>query len=126
MAAPTVDRADALVRRIAQLDAAPRRRDAVALGLVDAVLERDSATLTAVLDALRAAHTPAGADTGLTGWLAAAIAFAHWGLERSPSLTPVARGTQAHAFLEALAGSPRSGSADLRDLLDTDDTQVSR
>jgi AcrR family transcriptional regulator/predicted MarR family transcription regulator len=126
MAAPTVDRADALVRRIAQLDAAPRRRDAVALGLVDAVLERDSATLTAVLDALRAAHTRADGDADLSGWLDAAIAFAHWGLERSPSPTPVAQGTQAHAFLAALAGSPRSGSADLRDLLDTDETQISR
>jgi AcrR family transcriptional regulator len=114
------------VRRIAQLDAAPRRRDAVALGLVDAVLERDSATLTAVLEALRDALGRADGDEALTGWLDASIAFAHWGLERSPSTAPVAEGTQAHEFLSALAGAPRIGSAELRELLETDETQVSR
>ena len=126
MPAPTVDRADALVGRIAKLEATPGRRDAVALGLVDAVLERDTATLAAVLDALRDARGRAEGDPELTGWADAAIAFAHWGLERSPSVTPVAQGTQAHRFLSALAGSARTGSAELRDLLDTDETQVSR
>jgi AcrR family transcriptional regulator len=125
MAALTVDRADALVRRISQLDAAPRRRDAVALGLVDAMLERDSATLGAVVEALRDAYARAE-DQDLAGWLDAAIAFAYWGLERSPSSTPVAHGTQAHRFLAALAGSPHASSSDLRERLDTDETQVSR
>jgi AcrR family transcriptional regulator len=91
--------------------------------LVDAVLERDSATLNAVLEALHEAHARADGDTG---WLDAAIAFAHWGLERSPATAPVAEGTQAHQFLAAVADAPRAGSAQLRDLLDTDETQVSR
>jgi AcrR family transcriptional regulator len=121
---PTVDRAGALVERIEQLDQQEKRREAVALGLVDALLERDGQTLAGAVDALRAAR--AGADGELVGWLDAAISVAHWGLERVPSQAAVVRGTQAHDFLSALAGSAQLGSADLRDRLDTDETQVSR
>jgi AcrR family transcriptional regulator len=120
----TVDRADALVGRIARLGSEPARREAVALGLVDALLERDHETLNAALEALRDAR--ADGDPELTGWLDAAIAFAHWGLERVPSQNGVAHGTQAHEFLAALDGSPRLGSTELRRLLDIDETQVSR
>jgi AcrR family transcriptional regulator/DNA-binding MarR family transcriptional regulator len=125
MASPTVERSDAVVRRIARLDSEPGRRDAVALGLVDAVLERDGDTLASVLDALRDARARA-TDEELTGWLDAAIAFSHWGLERAPSQAAVAQGTQAHRFLSALEGTPQLGSAQLRDTLATDETQVSR
>src|SRR3954471_17770983 len=128
MAAPTVDhsRAPALVRRIARLDAEPARLEAVALGLVDALLERDGETLAAVLHALRDARARADGDQELVGWLDAAIGFAHWGLERVPSGPAVARGTQAHDFLRALEGSPQLGSAELSHRLEIDDTQVSR
>src|SRR4051794_35521878 len=128
MAAPTVDhsRAPALVRRIARLDAEPARLEAVALGLVDALLERDGETLAAVLHALRDARARADGDQELVGWLDATIAFAHWGLERVPSQAAVAQGTQAHDFLRVLDGSPQLGSAELRRLLETDETQVSR
>ena len=128
MAAPTVDhqRADALMRRIARLDAEPARQEAVALGLVDALLDCDNETLAAALHALRDARARAGGDQGLVGWLDAAIAFAHWGLERVPSPAGVARGTQAHDFLGALDGSAHLGSAELRRLLEVDETQVSR
>jgi AcrR family transcriptional regulator/DNA-binding MarR family transcriptional regulator len=128
MATPTVDqsRAHALARRIARLDAAPARREAVALGLVDALLERDDETLGAALHALRDARARAGGDHGLVGWLDAAIAFAHWGLERLPSRAAVAQGTQAHDFLRLLDGSAQLGSAELRHLLEVDETQVSR
>jgi AcrR family transcriptional regulator/DNA-binding transcriptional ArsR family regulator len=122
----TVTRTNALVRRIARLDAEPGRLEAVALGLVDALLERDDATLDAALYALRDARARAAADRGLAGWLDAAIAFAHWGLERVPSRVSVAEGTQAHDFLRVLDGSPQLGSAQLRRLLETDETQVSR
>ena len=125
MATPTVNRAEALVRRIARLDAEPARREAVALGLVDALLERDDETLAAALDALRDARAADG-DQELVGWLDAAIAFAHWGLERVPSQAAVAQGTQAHDFLSVLDGSPQLGSAELRRLLEIDETQVSR
>ena len=49
MAAPTVNqsRVNALVSRIERLDAEPARLEAVALGLVDALLECDDETLTA-------------------------------------------------------------------------------
>jgi DNA-binding MarR family transcriptional regulator len=114
------------VRRIARLDAAPARREAVALGLVDALLERDDETLSAALHALRDARGRAGGDQGLVGWLDAAIAFAHWGLERLPSRVAVAQGTQAHDFLRLLDGSAQLGSAELRRLLEVDETQVSR
>jgi AcrR family transcriptional regulator len=139
MATPTVDdsRAHALVRRIAGLGPEPARLEAVALGLVDALIEADDETLAAALDALRDARARADGDQELVGWLDAAIAFAHWGLERVPSGATVAQGTQAHDFLSALQGegfapalrgdgSPQLGSAELRRLLETDETQVSR
>jgi AcrR family transcriptional regulator/DNA-binding transcriptional ArsR family regulator len=128
MATRTVDhsRVDALVGRIARLDAEPARREAVALGLVDALLEGDGETLAAALDALRDARATADGDQELVGWLDAAIAFAHWGLERVPSVPAVAQGTHAHDFLSVLDGSPQLGSAELRRLLETDETQVSR
>jgi AcrR family transcriptional regulator/DNA-binding MarR family transcriptional regulator len=119
-------RVQAVVRRIAALGPDPARREAVALGLVDGVLAGDDETLAAALDALRDARARAGGDQALIGWLDAAIAFAHWGLERVPSRAAVAQGTRAHDFLSVLRGSPRSGSAELRPLLEVDETQVSR
>ncbi len=129
MAAPTVNqsRVHALVSRIAKLnDAEPARLEAVALGLVDALLECDDETLAAALDALRDARARADGDQELVGWLDAAVAFAHWGLERVPSGAAVAQGTQPHDFLRVLDGSPQLGSAELRRLLEIDETQVSR
>jgi AcrR family transcriptional regulator len=128
MAVPTVEdsRVHTLVRRIARLHAEPARLEAVALGLVDGVLEGDDETLAAALDALRDARARATGDEGLVGWLDAAIAFAHWGLERVPPRAAVAEGTQAHDFLRGLDGSPPLGSAELRRLLEVDETQVSR
>ena len=116
MAAPTVNnpRTDPLLRRIAALDGDPGRREAVALGRVDALLAGDEETLAASFDALRDARARADGDPNLGGWLDAAIACAHWGLERLPSAAAVASGTQAHEFLSALDGSPELGSADLR------------
>ncbi len=128
MATSTVDnpRVSALVRRIAGLGADPARREAVALGLVDGLLECDAETLEAALHALRDAQARADGDQDLAGWLDAAIAFAHWGLERVPSPAEVAQGTQAHDFLSVLDDTPQLGSSELRRLLETDDTQVSR
>jgi AcrR family transcriptional regulator len=122
----TVDRAEPLVGRIARVDHDPRRWEAVALGLVDALMERDAETLAAALDALRNARARADGEPDLAGRLDTAIAFAHWGLERVPSATPVAQGTQAYNFLRAMAGSAQMGSAELRAALGTDETQVSR
>jgi hypothetical protein len=109
MTTPTVDnsRVQALVRRIARVDAEPGRLEAVALGLVDALLEGDEETLAAALDALRDARARGNDDQELVGWLDAAIAFAHWGLERVPSQAAVTQGTQAHDFLSVLDGAPQ-------------------
>jgi AcrR family transcriptional regulator/DNA-binding transcriptional ArsR family regulator len=128
MATPTVinPRARALAGRIGRLDAEPARREAVALGLVDALLEGDHESLAAALDALRDARVRAGDDEDLAGWLDAAIAFAYWGLERVPSPAALTQGTQAHDFLGVLDGSPALGSTELRRLLEIDETQVSR
>ena len=128
MATPTVTqaRADALLSRIDAIAAEPARREAVALGLVDALLEGDDHTLAAGVDALRDARARADGDGELGGWLDAAIAFCHWGLERAPMGDPVAQGTQAHRFLSRLAGSQPLGSPELRRLLGVDETQVSR
>jgi AcrR family transcriptional regulator len=128
MSMVTVDhsRVHTLVRRIAGLDADQARLEAVALGLVDGVLQGDNETLAAALDALRDARARASGDQELVGWLDAAIAFAHWGLERAPSRPAVPQGTQAHDFLRVLDGSPQLGSAELRRLLEVDETQVSR
>jgi AcrR family transcriptional regulator len=129
MVTPKVNqsRADSLVPRIASIDGDPARRDAVALGLVDALVEGDGETLAAALEALRDARARAADDRELAGWLDAALACAHWGLERVPSrAAAVARGTQAHDFLRVLDDSPQLGSTELRRLLETDETQVSR
>ena len=128
MATTTVDqfRVDALLSRIGAVQAEPARREAVALGLVDAVLSGDRETLAAGLHALRDARARADRDLELAGWLDAAIAFAHWGLERVPSPAAVTQGTQAHDFLRVLDDSPQLGSTELRRLLETDETQVSR
>lgn len=145
MPAPTVvdaagenPRAGALSRRIAQLApaAAAERLDAISLGLVDAMLAADAGALTAALDDLRDARARTLEDAAqpeerqrLLGWLEAAIALAHWGLERLvPEAPAVAPGTQARHFLAAIgeADAGQLSSADLRRLLHTDETQVSR
>jgi AcrR family transcriptional regulator/DNA-binding MarR family transcriptional regulator len=151
VAVPTVDhlqprfpansRARAIARRIAELGLArpadEARLEAVALGLVDALLEADETTLRAALEALRDARGRALADEPergpererLLGWLAGTIAVSHWALERltpESTLAAVAAGSQAHLFLQVLERSPGVGSADLRQLLETDETQVSR
>ena len=149
VAIPTVDqpqhglpanpRAGALTRRIAELGRAhpgeDARLEALALGLVDALLEADEPTLRSALDALRDARGRAVGDGSadkpdrLLGWLAAMIAVAHWALERLTSeftLAAVAEGTQAYSFLQALEPSRQVGSAQLRRLLEKDETQVSR
>jgi len=113
------------VPRIARLDGDPARLEAVALGLVDALLEGDDRTLAAALHALRDVRAQAEREE-LVGWLDAAIAFAHWGVERIPSRPAVSRGTQAHDFLRALDGSAQAGSAELRRRLGVSETQVSR
>ncbi|HSD77744.1 MAG TPA: hypothetical protein VLA98_10075 [Solirubrobacteraceae bacterium] len=150
MAVPTVDhrqrgfpanpRARALARRVAELQparAGDGRLEALALGLVDALLDADETTLSTALEALRdargralAAEPEHGPERErLLGWLAGMVAVAQWALERltpESTLAAVAPGSQAYSFLQALERSSHLGSAELRQLLETDETQVSR
>jgi AcrR family transcriptional regulator/DNA-binding MarR family transcriptional regulator len=138
---PANPRARALTRRIAELGltrpADDARLEALALGVVDALLDADETTLRTALEALRDARRralaaepePGPERERLLGWLAGMIAVAHWALERlTPETTvaAIAAGSQAHLFLQALEPSPPVGSAQLRQLLETDETQVSR
>ena len=139
-AEPAGPRTRALVRRIAELDCrgAPEsgRLDAIALGLVDVLLEHDEEALRAGLDALRDARaralddvTSSDGKTRLLGSLDAMSAVAHWGQERltpEATLATVACGTRAHDFLRALDLSDPVGSSELRQIIETDETQVSR
>jgi AcrR family transcriptional regulator len=130
-------RADALARRIARLPAAAdggeEAVDALTAGLVDSLLAGDQAALSAALDSLRATRKRLLADDGaadgrLVGAVTALTAFVQWALERTGSDPGSAApaGTQARRFLEALADGAPVGSPELRSLLDTDETQVSR
>jgi AcrR family transcriptional regulator/DNA-binding transcriptional ArsR family regulator len=136
---PANPRAAALTSRIAELGLArpadDARLEALSLGLVDSLLEADESTLRAALEALRGARgralaaEPAAEREKLLGWLAGTIAVAHWALERltpESTLAALAPGTQAHLFLQVLDRSPQVGSTELRQLLGTDETQVSR
>lgn len=123
----THSRAEALVPRIDSLDEEPAQGDAVTLGLVDALLENDDETLSAAFDALRDVRARADGEQELIGWLDAAIAFSYWGLERlPPHPVEVPPRSRAHDFLSMLDTAPRLGSVELRRLLETDETQVSR
>ncbi|MFL5825168.1 MAG: TetR/AcrR family transcriptional regulator [Thermoleophilaceae bacterium] len=110
------------------------RLEALALGLVDAVLDADEATLRAMLGSLRGARARIqdgnGADRErLLGWLEAITAATAGALDRiapAAAAGAVAPRTRAHDFLKALPGSRPVGSAELRGLLGTDETQVSR
>ena len=122
-------RGRALQTRIAELgpESGEGRLDAISLGIADALLEGDETTLVAALDGLRAIRAGTR-DERLLGWLTAAIALSHWGIERlgPDAVEGLGEGTQARDFLDALRDVPQLGSADLRRLLETDETQVSR
>ena len=127
-AQPGDERAAALRHHIAALgtDAVDDGAlDAIALGLVNAVLAGDVDAVRSALTALRPRRAAAlGSPAG--GAAAAFAATSHWALERLPGeADAVAQGTLAWRFLAALRGGA-VGSAELRGVLGTDDTQVSR
>jgi AcrR family transcriptional regulator/DNA-binding transcriptional ArsR family regulator len=143
VATPTVEdrgeaagdpRAIALARRIGDLGRADGHQEArlesIALSLVDAMLAGDAGALRVALEGLREARTvalAAGNET-LLGWLAATVAFSNWGVERlGPDATQneIAEGTHAWRFVRALERSPL-GSGELRELLEVDETEISR
>ena len=128
-------RGAALRSHVAEIGDSGGSVDAVALGVVDATLAGDGHALHEALAALRDrrhtlleddAHPSAREGVGAIGALSSTT---YWALERLPSAAEagfVASGTMAARFLAALAGSTPVASADLRTMLETDETQVSR
>ena len=90
--------------------------------------------LRVALEALREARARAVALAGgkrdsCSAGSPATIAFSHWGLERlgpEATLSEIAEGTHAWRFIRALERSPRLGSGELRELLEVDETEISR
>ena len=127
MATPTTDhsRGHTLVGRIAKLDADPARLEAVALGLVDGMLDGHNEILAAALDALRDARARATGDQALLG-RPTRPSPSRTGTRASAVTGRGGPGTQAHDFLRALDGSPQLGSTERHGLLEVDESQVSR
>jgi AcrR family transcriptional regulator/DNA-binding HxlR family transcriptional regulator len=110
--------------------------DALALGVVDAVLAGDDETLRLALPHLRDRRHRLAAlgqrDPGherALGSLSALISVVHWALERLPSgegAATLAEGTHAWRFLDALLAGGPLGSSEVRRALATDESQVSR
>jgi hypothetical protein len=106
---------------------------AASLGIVDAILHGDIEALEAAPDPLRAALARMFEDAGhareIRGWLLGMLAFTEWSLQRLPSTAELELGQDSHAhrFLDALTDTDGPlGSADVRDLLGIDDSQMSR
>ncbi len=106
---------------------------AVSLALVDAILHSDVEALEAASDPLRDALARLFEDAGhareIRGWLLGMLAFTEWSLQRLPSAAELelAQDSHAHLFLEALSSSEMPlSSRELKEILDTDDSQLSR
>ena len=126
MATPTVNhsRAHALVPRIARLDAEPARLEAVALGLVDALLEGDDETLPLPFTP---SATPARGPMAIGAGRVAGRGDRLRALGTRARAIAGRRGPgNAGPRLPARSTARRSGSAELRRLLEIDETQVSR
>jgi hypothetical protein len=106
---------------------------AVSLALVDAILHSDVEALEAASDPLRDALARLFEDAGhareIRGWLLGMLAFTEWSLQRLPSAAELELAQDSHArlFLEALSNSEMPlSSGELKGILDTDDSQLSR
>lgn len=125
-------RAAALTAQIAEIGKAGRALDATALGVVDAVLAGDAPALQSALAAVRERRRDllgAAPDSEALGALEALASLLAWALERVPTPADddlLAEGTVAARFLAALAGRRAVGSAEIRERIGTDVTQVSR
>jgi hypothetical protein len=104
----------------------------VAMTVVDALLAADGATLQELTDPVRDALVALFDDGAhareVRGYLTAMLAIIRWGLQRlpDPGATDIDRDTHAWKLLTALSDAPRLSSAELRERLRTNDSQVSR
>jgi DNA-binding MarR family transcriptional regulator len=128
----------AVFQRLAQLATAPeenaqtdRELSALAQVVVDALLDLDAPALESLVAITReqlAVTVIDGQHREVAGWMKAYLAMARWALSRLPSREELAlRGnTQAWRFVSELAGEVTLTSSDLRERLDTGESQVSR
>jgi DNA-binding MarR family transcriptional regulator len=100
--------------------------------IVDALLDGDAAALQSALDPLRdhvaALRDPSESTSEARGWLLACLAVLRWGLQRLPSAGDlvIRQETQAREFLEHLRDHGLRSSAQLKEAIGTDDSQISR
>lgn len=109
-----------------------RNGSALAMVIVDALLDGDAAVLQSTVDPLRdhvaTLRDSSAATSEARGWLLACLAVLRWGLQRLPSTTDLVlrQETQAREFLEHLNDHGLRSSAQLREAIGTDDSQISR
>jgi DNA-binding transcriptional ArsR family regulator len=112
------------------------RYDALAVLLTDAILSTDETALLAGQDGLQRVHAaqlhvaePTPANFEQRGRVLTALEFVTWTLRR---LTPAAltaqleRGGYTRRFLEAIERDPGLSNNELAELLDVDETEISR
>jgi hypothetical protein len=104
----------------------------VAMTVADALLAADAATLAELGDPLRDALADLFDDRGhareARGYLLGMLALARWGLQRlpDPAAIEIDRSTHQWKMLVALDRHERLSSGELRDHLQTNESQVSR
>jgi len=109
-----------------------RNGSALAMVIVDALLDGDAAALQSAVDPLRdhvaTLRDPGEATSEARGWLLALLAVLRWGLQRLPSAEDLVlrQETQAREFLEHLRDHGLRSSAQLKEAIGTDDSQISR
>jgi DNA-binding MarR family transcriptional regulator len=109
-----------------------RELSALTMVLVDSLLAADTRSLEAISDPLRdrlaALFEGEGAAREMRGWLTGLLAVTRWGLQRLPSATELdlRHNTQAWSFLEALRQGASRSSSELRQVVGTGESQISR
>lgn len=109
-----------------------RQLSAAAAAFVDVLLAGESQELEQASDPLRdllaKVRGDNPAENEMRGWVSCLLALTRWGLERLPSEEEVSigSGTLSFGFLMGLSGKARLASSDLREVLRTGDSQISR
>jgi DNA-binding transcriptional ArsR family regulator len=129
-------RHEVVVEWLANLDPGSERWESdlapVTLTVVDALLHADAETLQEIADPLRDALAGLFAADGhareIRGYLLGALASVRLGLQRLPDPTDIELAADSHAgaMLKALETGAPLTSSELRDRLETSDSQLSR
>lgn len=135
-AAIAAARRDVVAKWLERLDVADDSWEAtlspVAMTVADALLTADAATLSELGDPLRDALADLFDDRNhareARGYLLGVLALTRWGLQRlpDPAAVEIDRSTHQWNMLVALDRHERLSSSELRDSLQTSESQVSR